>query len=131
MLATVSVKIGQLISHGLIGAGVVTVAQASATTDVDRIVGGTVIIGAGLLALRMILNAARHERESAATIQKALVDRITDLETDLVASRLREAELQKKYDAERALAISLERAGALDRRHDDIHAADEIDGTAI
>lgn len=128
MLTTIAVKIGQLISHGLIGVGVVTVAQASAVTDIDRIIGGSVILGAGLLALRMILKAARHERESAATIQKALVDRITDIETDLRDARLREAELQKKYDAERALAISLERAGALDRRHDDIHA-DDIDGT--
>lgn len=124
-MLTIAIKLGQLVAHGTIGVGVVTVAQASLATDIDRIVGGTVIIGAGLLALRMILNAARHERESAATIQKALVDRNADLEADLVAARLREAELQKKYDTERAHAISLERAGIADRRHDD------IDGTAV
>jgi hypothetical protein len=130
-MLTVAVKVGQLVSNGLIGAGVVVVAQASAVSDIDRIIGGSVILGSGLLALRMILKAARHERESAATIQKALVDRVTDLETDLVDARIREAELQEKYDSERALRISLERAGVANRRHDDLPDSDDIDGTAV
>lgn len=131
-MLTVAVKIGQVLSNGLIGAGVLVVAQASSVENIDRIIGGSVILGVGVVTFRMVINAARHERESAATIQKALVDRIVQLENDLVDSRIRENELQKKYDAERAHAISLERAGIADRRHDDDPPTpDDFDGVGI
>ena len=68
-----------------------------------ELVGGSIVLVVGFVALRMILTAAKHERTGYLTriadLEKAVRERTTD------------------YETERALRLSLEEAGIADRRH--------------
>lgn len=119
-MLTLAVTVGTFVSQVVIGVGAVLVAQAAAIDNAGQIVGGSIILGVGVVALRMVLTAARHERESAAIIAQAHMDQIAELERALVHAR---ADLE----AERSLRISLEHAGIAQRRH----PPDEVGGTPV
>lgn len=114
--AAIVAKLGLVVSGGILGAGSWLIAQAGASDLTGELVGGGILTGVGLIALRLVLNAARYERESAKTNEERLTRRISDLEADLGAERKRAARLLIGYDQERALRLSLEAAGAHDRR---------------
>lgn len=108
-------KLGLLATGGIIAAGSWLIAQAAGDLP-GELVGGGILTGVGLIALRLVLNAARYERESAQANEARLLRRIDDLEADLAAERKRAARLLVGYDQERSLRLSLEAAGAHDRR---------------
>lgn len=85
-------------------------AQIGDLVDPIEVVGGSILIAVGVVALRMVLNAARHERESAHVLETRLLGRIVQLEEDLSDERNRSARLIVAYDRERQLRIALELA---------------------
>ena len=85
---------------------------------------GGFIALSGLYALRIVLRAAAHERESASETEARLVRdlaraeaRADDLEAELHKANERSRRLLIAYDRERAYRITLEQAGIVERRH--------------
>ena len=94
----------------VIAAGAYMAAQALVDgVQLGEIIGGGIVVSVGLIALRMILQAAKHERVG-------YLQRITDLEDSLADERTLCREMRIERDAERDLRISLEEAGIADRR---------------
>lgn len=104
------------ITAALFGFGGWVVAQAAALDNPLELVGGSILVTAAVASLWLILRASRYERQSADTIVGRLEDRVEQLEDDLANERHRSARLLLAYDNERTLRLSLEEAGAHDRR---------------
>lgn len=119
-------SIGYMVSTGVAAGGAWVVAQAGALGDWPELIGGGIVLTAGLLSLRMVLRSATHERESAKAIEERLKaevarleGRAEELELELDAERQRAARLLLAFDRERNLRVSLERAGIPERRRQD------------
>lgn len=115
--------IASAVSTAVAGAGAWVFAQAGALGDWPELIGGSVVLAAGLLSLRMVLRASRHERESAAELERRLKGeleraegRLEEVELELANERQRAARLLIAFDRERNLRVSLERAGLTERR---------------
>lgn len=125
--------LGAGLASTVAGIGAWTIAQANAN-DLPELIGGGVVLTAGLIALRMVLRGAAAERESAEATEKRLkadlnraearaqseeqrrAQRIADLEAELDKERDRAARLLIAFDRERTLRLSLEEAGIVERR---------------
>lgn len=130
--------VGSTLATVVAAAGAWTIAQAGNLGEWPELVGGGVVLTAGLLSLRMVLRASKHERESAAEIEKRLrvelertEGRALELEAELRFERQRAAKLLIAFDRERNLRVALERAGLTDRREaaiggDDVISPEEI-----
>lgn len=104
------------VASALFGVGAWVLAQESAISDGLNLVGGSILVASAIVALRMILRAAAHERDAATATETRLAKLVGDLEHQLDEERQRSARLLVAYDRERHLRIGLEAAGLTDRR---------------
>lgn len=121
--AVIGKGLGSAVSTGIAGAGAWVFAQAGGLGDIPELIGGSVVLAAGLLSLRMVLRASKHERESAQEVEARLTrdleraeGRAEELELELNKERHRAARLLIAFDRERNLRLSLEAAGLTERR---------------
>ena len=100
--------LGLIASGSFIGVGGWVIAQADAIEAPIEYVGGGILAVTGLVALRMVLTAARHERASATANETRLLNRITDLEADLEHEREEHRQTDRRLEIERRLRIDYE-----------------------
>lgn len=98
-------QVGLLLSGTFLGFGGVIVAQVEAPLD---LVGGSILLTAGVVALRMVLSAAKFERAAAHENETRLLRRIIDLEEDLDRERRDHLATDKALTLERRLRLALE-----------------------
>lgn len=127
--------LGLLASGSFIGIGGWVIAQADAVEAPLEYVGGGILAVTGLVALRMVLTAARHERASATANEGRLLQRILDLEEDLENERREHHLDEKRLDTERRLRLTLEAElaahGIHDRRDPDPRENPETDTPGV
>ena len=100
--------LGLIASGSFIGVGGWVIAQADAINAPLEYVGGGILAITGLVALRMVLAAAKHERESSTANETRLLNRIADLEEDLENERQAHRQDENRLEIERRLRIDYE-----------------------
>lgn len=105
------------VASALFGVGAWVLAQADPIGQGLNVVGGGILVASAIVALRMILRAAAHEREAHTQTETRLARLTEELEAQLETERRRSARLLVAYDRERTLRISIEAAGLADRRN--------------
>lgn len=92
--------------------------MSQATIDnIERFAVGSIVIAAGMLIVRWVLKTSERVEATWSGAVKAANERAERAEARNITLQSEKDEVQRKYDQERALRISLEESGLRDRRH--------------